>query len=249
MQNGHFVLVVSGLAFEARIAVNIEGTRTCFGQAPLILQALGASITPECCGILSFGLVGALDPKLRAGSLVVATEILGADGRFPTDVQWTQNLMQVFPQALHATIYGTDRLHADAATKHRSFGSSGAAVVDMESHVAARFAAEKNLPFAALRVVADTACRSVSQSALAGLCLDGRIDRLAVLRGVLRRPRDAFNLAALACDALLARVALMKVQRQLGGWLEGSGFAHPRAAAAVAVYDPAPADNPAMSWR
>lgn len=249
MQNGPFVLAVSGLAFEAQVAINIDGTRTCFGQAPLILQALGASVAPECCGILSFGLVGALDPKLRAGTLVVATEILGSNGRFPTDVQWSQNLMRVFPRALHAAIYSSDRLHTNAAAKRRSFDNCGAAVVDVESHVAARFAAGKSLPFAALRVVADTAHRSLSQSALDGVCRDGRIDRLAVLRGVLRRPRDAFNLAALACDALLARVALAKVQRELVSRLEGSGFAHPRAAGPIAVYDPPPADSPAMSWR
>jgi hypothetical protein len=66
---------------------------------------------------------------------------------------------------------------------------------------------------------------------------------------MLRRPGDAFNLAALACDALLARIALMKVQRELGNRLEGSAFAHPRAVASITVYDSAPAESPAMSWR
>jgi hypothetical protein len=108
----------------------------------------------------------------------------------------------------------------------------------MESHVVARVAAEKKLPFAALRVVADPAHRSLSQSALVGVCVDGRIDRLAALRSVLRRPRDALNLAALAYDALCARAALMKVQRELGRRLEGLRFAHPRAAAPVAPNRP-----------
>lgn len=224
MHTQNYVLVASGLVFEAQIALKVEGTKVCCGQAPGIADVLAAALAPGCCGILSFGVVGGLDPSLRAGSIVVATDVIGSDRRFPTDTRWSQTLSRLFPDAVQTAIYSGGELHIDPDTKQRSFRAHGAAAVDMESHIAARLAAARGLPFAALRVVADPAHRVLPQSAIAGVRLDGSTSPLAVMRGLVRRPRETFDLAALACDAWVARAALAKAQRQLGRGFSAPGF-------------------------
>jgi hopanoid-associated phosphorylase len=232
MHTEQYVLVVSGLGFEARIARKVKGTRVCCAQAQAVAPLLAANLTPGCCGIVSFGVVGGLDPKLRPGSVIVATDIVVADGRFQTDSHWSASLSRLFPDAIRSLIFSSNEIHADPDIKRRAFGNSGAAVVDMESHIAARVAHEKGLPFAALRVVADAAHRSLPQSALDGVCIDGSTDPFAVLRGLARRPREAIGVAALAYDAWVARTTLARLQRQLGHGFEVPGFRLPPVAIA-----------------
>jgi len=216
MRTENSILVVSGLAFEAQIALNIGGTKACCGQVPVIADIVASALTTKWSGILSFGLAGGLDPRLRAGSIVIATDIIGKNVHFRTDPEWRAGLLRLFPGAVQSALLSGDRVYVDPDGKLHAFRSSGAAVADMESHVAASYAAEKGIPFAALRIVADPAHRFVPQSALAGVCMDGRIDPLAVLRGLAHRPREALAIAMLACDVWIARAALIKAQRQLG---------------------------------
>jgi hypothetical protein len=86
----------------------------------------------------------------------------------------------------------------------------------MESHVAARVAAEHNMSFAAVRVVVDPAHRAVPPAALIGMRPDGRADVSAVLRDLIARPSQLSPMARIAVDALAARAAMVRVRRRLG---------------------------------
>ncbi|MDB5653373.1 MAG: nucleoside phosphorylase, partial [Tardiphaga sp.] len=66
--------------------------------------------------------------------------------------------------------------------------TTGAAAVDMESHIAAEYAAEAGLPFAALRVVSDPASRALPELATTAIKPNGDIDLGKVLRGIARNP-------------------------------------------------------------
>src|SRR4029079_4828084 len=83
---------------------------------------------------------------------------------------------------------GSERIVACMHSKAALRRATGAAAVDMESHIAAHYADENSLPFAALRVVADPASRTLPEVAVAALKSDGKIDPWRVLRGVARRP-------------------------------------------------------------
>jgi len=232
MHAEQYVLVVSGLGFEARIAQKVKGTRVCCAQAEAVAPLVAAGIAHGCCGIVSFGVVGGLDPQLRPGSVIVATDVVVADGRFQTDAHWSASLSRLFPDAIRSLIFSSNEIHANPEKKRHAFRKSGAAVVDMESHIAARVAHEKGLPFAALRVVADAAHRFLPQSALDGVRVDGSTNPFAVLRGLARRPHETVGVAALAYDAWIARTALAKLQRQLGHGFDAPGFRQPQAAVA-----------------
>jgi adenosylhomocysteine nucleosidase len=211
-----FIIVAVGLAFEARIARETEAARVCCGRGTEMAAALSAALGPECCGILSFGIAGGLDPELRPGAQLVASAVVVEGGRIPTDEGWSQSLLNSHPFAIHAPILSVDEAVIDPAGKERLFQRTGAVAVDMESRIAAAVAMKYSLPFAVLRAVADPANRRVPQSAVSGLRSDGRTDALAVLRGLLRRPADITGIVGVACDAWAARLALSRTPQQLG---------------------------------
>jgi hypothetical protein len=87
----------------------------------------------------------------------------------------------------------------------------------MESAIAARLAAARGLPFAALRVICDPAGRAVPPAALAGFGADGRTDLGALLRALAAAPGQLPALLRLAGDARVGFAELSRCRRILGG--------------------------------
>jgi len=100
--------------------------------------------------------------------------------------------------------------------------ATGAAAVDTESHIAAAVAAKHGLPFAAFRVIADSARRRLPPVASVALAPDGKIDRTAVLRSLTGTPGQIPSLLRTAVDARRAFRALLRGRRLLG-----PGLAYP----------------------
>ncbi len=94
----------------------------------------------------------------------------------------------------------------------------------MESHVAARMAAARGLPFAACRVIVDPLHRALPPAALIRLRPGGAPDIAAVLGSVLRRPGQLPSLLRIAADARAARAALQRGRRLLGAGLAFPDF-------------------------
>ena len=93
---------------------------------------------------------------------------------------------------------------------------TGAATVDMESHLVARLASAHGLSFAAVRVVIDPAHRAVPVAALAGMRPDGGTSITAVMRELIAGPSQLSGLLRLAYDGYAARRALLRARRLLG---------------------------------
>ena len=129
--------------------------------------------------ILSCGIAGALAPTLGPGDVVI-------DG----DVSVVDRLAKALPHAHHGGIVGNDTIVAAAVEKRRLRERTGALAVDMESHVAARVALRKNLPFAALRVISDRAEDDLPPAALVGMRPDGGMALGAVLASLAGHPRQ-----------------------------------------------------------
>ena len=120
------------------------------------------------------------------------------------------------PGASHAPILGVDATVTDPNVKRRMHARTGAATVDIESHLVARLAAAHGLNFAAVRVVIDPAHRALPDAAVAGMRPGGATSALAVLRKLMTRPSDLSGLLRLAIDAHAARSTLRRVRRMLG---------------------------------
>lgn len=205
-----FIVVAVGLAFEARIARAVHAARICCGRGPVMEAALDRALGENCAGILSFGIAGGLDPALRPGTTLIASAVIGEAGHHATDARWSRALLDSHPAAIHAPLLGVDEAIVDPSGKGHHFQRTGAAAVDMESHIAAKVAHRHGLPFAALRVIADPADRHVPTSAMRGVRADGRTDAFAVLRALARRPREIAGVVGIARDAWTARATLAR---------------------------------------
>jgi hypothetical protein len=86
----------------------------------------------------------------------------------------------------------------------------------MESHIAARLAAEQCVPFAAVRVVIDAVEEALPPAAEVGLREDGSPDVPAVLKSLARHPAQLPALVRTAYCASVAKKALRRARAALG---------------------------------
>jgi len=216
------VVALTGLALEARIAqgpgvVTIAGG----GDRALTEAKLQAAIAAGAGGVISFGTAGGLAPQFGPGDLIVAEAVTDGLARWQTNAAWSEQLQVALPHAICAQLAGVDRPVTDGAAKRALHETTGAAAVDMESHIAARLATENGLPFVAFRVIVDPAARALPSAALVALQPDGGVAAAAVLTSVAQRPGQIFQLIRLALDMRAAKRALLRGRRMLG---PGLGF-------------------------
>jgi hopanoid-associated phosphorylase len=210
------VIAFVGLAFEARIAAAPGVKVVCRTAGSELETVADSAVRQGYRGMISFGVAGGLASHLRAGDWIVASSIHESQTVRATDAVWSRKLLSMISGAIHAPIVGVDEPVAEPAKKRELHAATGAAAVDMESHVVARVAAEHKLAFAAVRVVIDPAHRKVPPAALIGMRPDGRANVSAVLRDLVARPSQISPLARIAVDAFAARAAMVRVRRQLG---------------------------------
>lgn len=217
------ILAVTGLAAEARIAA-APGVMTVSGggDAARLALLLQASLAAGARAVISFGIAGGLAPGLKAGTVVVAEMIDDGETLWRTHAGWRARLLAALPQARLGKILGCDKAIEGAEGKDAAHWRTGAHLVDMESHVAARLATQYDVPFAALRIVSDPAERSLPRAALVGMRPDGTADVGAVLRALAAKPAELPALIRTAFDARAAFASLASARKQLDDLL---GFA------------------------
>jgi adenosylhomocysteine nucleosidase len=202
------ILAAVGMRREARL-VERPGVRAAIGgaRADRLEQALRQALA-GARAVISIGIGGGLDPALAVGDVVIGATVSHDDRRWPTDADWRARLAERLPRATLGTIHGSDAMVLAASDKARLRAETGAVLTDMESHVAARVAAELDLPFAALRVVSDAADTSLPPAVRQGLRPDGGMNLPGVLWALARDPRQMPGLMRAGRDADLAFRAL-----------------------------------------
>jgi len=215
------VLAIVGLSKEAKLAAGPGVEALGAGGNPRRLrELLGARDATGLRAVVSFDIAGGLDPRLVPGDIVVASGILSDGESYATDAALTvaisDKLSGMRARPLVADLAGVDAAVLSVEAKVGLHGRTGAAAVDMESHVAAAFARRHGLPFAAIRVVCDPAHRALPAFVAAALKPNGDPDILAVL-GALARGRMGIGvLLRLARDSSAAFAALSRCRALLG---------------------------------
>ena len=219
------ILIVTGLVQEARIAAGPGMTVICSSSDPQQLRALLTVLDSTTIrGVISFGVAGGLDPSLKSGDVVVATEVMAGDGRWLAGLSLNDELISGITlgrrRIVRAGLAGVEEVVVARARKAALRSDTGAAAVDMESHIAAAYAAEAGLPFAAVRVISDPADRTLPALAKTAIKPNGDIDLRSILRGVVRNPR---TLSALVSTGIDFNRALRSL-RGCRGFLLGSSL-------------------------
>jgi hopanoid-associated phosphorylase len=215
------IIAVTGLAKEAKIVgvadvVAVAGGGDSDGLAKK-LDALHGDLR----GVISIGLAGALSPHLKMGDAVIADQIITGLENWDCHESWRVRLLSRLPHAHQGQIFGSDVIIEKAETKSGLYDTTGALAVDMESQVAARFAAKRNLPLAALRVISDDASHVLPPAALVAMKPDGGIALSRVLGSLLRRPLQVPALVRTARASNKAFAELLRCRDLCGVGLAG----------------------------
>jgi hopanoid-associated phosphorylase len=231
------ILIVTGLVQEARIAAGPGMTVICSSSDPRQLRALLATFDPSTIrGVISFGVAGGLCPTLKSGDVVVATEVMAGTSRWLAGLALSEELIAGTGlgrrRVVEGGIVGVEKVIAAQAGKAALRSETGAVAVDMESHIAADYAAAAGLPFAALRVISDPAGRALPALAMAAIKPNGDIDLRKVLRGVARNP---LTLRALVSTGLDFNRALRSLRGCRGFLLGGEGLVAEEAGDVAAI--------------
>jgi len=165
--------------------------------------------------LMSFGIAGALEPTLTPGQIVLAENVIDGTGKqFQTDKIWYRTLSEILTPHVEFTcgsIATTENAATTPMEKASLFSRTGALAVDMESSGVGAAAERHNVPFIAIRAIADPASRRLPKSALAGLTPDGTTRPISVLLGLVLRPWELPGLMLLGRDTSTALGSLRRV--------------------------------------
>jgi len=213
------VLVVTGLAREAASLVG-EGVEPLLsGAAPARLRAaLGARENAPYAFVVSFGLAGGLDPALAPGDFLLPEAIVAGPARYDAHGRGVALLREALTgeKIFGGLLAGAEAPAMTPRDKASLRGATGAAAVDMESHIAAEFAARRGIPFLALRVVCDPATRALPPLAAKAVTPDGGVDIALVLRELARQPAQIADLIRAGLDSRKAFASLRRGGPLLG---------------------------------
>lgn len=172
--------------------------------------------------LLSWGCAGGLSPTLKPGALVVPEIVLGADGTALATSEtwrspWRDRLARWQTPVTSAGILAESlRITASSEAKRSLAAATGAVAVDMESATLARFAARHDLPFLAIRAIADPVEMDLPRAI--GIALDARgdVDLSRLLGHACRHPGQFLELARLGRAFAAAMRSLRRVRREAG---------------------------------
>jgi len=241
------VTAVTSLAFEANVARRSSGVAVlCNGRREELREKV-ALAAERACGLISFGVAGGLDERLRPGDWIIGAAVVADSGHHATDAGWARRLCEALPRAICGDVSGVDTPIASPPGKLALRRRHGTIAVDNESHVVAEAAARRRIPFVVARVVLDPARRALPPAALEPLNANGTADLAAVIRSIIRAPRQLPGLGLVTLDAFRAWSALRLGCACLGPAL---GFAHAAAGDEIAAAGASEENDvePAAPW-
>jgi adenosylhomocysteine nucleosidase len=210
------IIAVTGLAKEARIARR-AGLLTVVGACnPELLSARLEKFVDKTEAVVSFGIAGSLSPLLRAGDVVVGSHVVVENEHYVCDPEWSRRIHERLPGSRMVIVAGVDYVVSHIAMKRALTSTAGAHAVDMESHMAARFAWMLDVPLVVIRTISDGHSRTLPPAALEPLKPNGKPKLAAVLKSLCADPTQLGELLVTAYESRKAFCALARCRRMLG---------------------------------
>ncbi len=148
--------------------------------------------------IMSYGSAAGLVQQVRPGTVILPKCVMHIQNTtHHADPVWHQHIHAQLNDKLN--VHAGTILHAQDYIKtvadKRSYAMHGAVAADMETWVVANVASQANIPFLALRAVADAADMHLPVIAMHSIEQHtGRIKVLKMLRRLARNPRELYQL-------------------------------------------------------
>lgn len=169
--------------------------------------------------LISWGCAAALDEYLKPGDLVLADRLTDAEGaRIDSDPDWhshTTNLLSPQLKVHIGTLTGSNRIVATGKDKQQLHRQTGAIALDMESIAIAKVAGQHNLPFLAIRTIADPANMDLPKAISHALNDQGDIVLAKLLLFIALHPAEIPGLIKLGLHFNAAKNTLKLIAKQL----------------------------------
>lgn len=176
--------------------------------------------------LMSWGCAAALSPELKSGDLTLASTLLDANHvQINLDSDWHKNvktlLANYLPIHSGALLESKDivSLSSDKKQLHKK---TQAIVLDMESVAVAKVAQEKNLPFLAIRAIADPVTMDLPKAVNVAMSDKGKVLISPLLKYLLLHPSELAGLIKLGLHFSAAKKTLKHVATQLDTIIEFS---------------------------
>jgi adenosylhomocysteine nucleosidase len=169
--------------------------------------------------LLSWGVAGALDPRLPSGGLVVPSLVRGGDGRtYSVNRAWHDRVCARLAGIRFETgpVLESPRVITNVADKVTAFRETGAVAVDMESAGVMGAADRRGIPALVVRSIVDAAGEPLPELANEAVRMDGRVSIRGLCAGLVRRPWDLPVLIAAGFAYRRAVHMLSRAARSLG---------------------------------
>jgi len=210
----HCLGVVTGLAFESDVILRRSRHE---GVADKILVRAGLGrerarrsaevlVAEGATALLSFGIAGGLDPNTPCATAVVATAVKAEN--LPTLAcasMWAERMAKGIGASQLGSLAYVPAILMTSMDKGEAFRATGALAADMESYGVGEVALAANVPFAAVRVVADAAGEELPEIALHAVAPDGSFRLGGTLGQVLKNPAQIPGLVRLGRATARAR--------------------------------------------
>lgn len=169
------------------LAANGSGPKLAAQAVEIAIRAVtGAELSSSKLeAVVSTGFCGALDPSLREGQIVIATEVLDLDANASFECG-TVNAEVPFASGV---LISQDRV-ANNATEKQHLRQRDAVAIDMEAGGVAARAKRAGLPFYSIKVVSDRAEESFPFDLNRMRTPEGRIRRVKIVIHALTHPKS-----------------------------------------------------------
>ena len=157
------------------------------------MEASKALLAEGAQFLISWGSAAALDPRLRAGTLLLPENVIAENRRFPTS-NVVGRVLRSCPDPpvsfVGGDLLGSGRLLSTPRQKERLFRQTGALAADMESAAVAEAADRYSVSFAVVRAISDTADMALPAAIAEATDEGGRLQIAILLWKLLRSPGD-----------------------------------------------------------
>ena len=197
-------------------ATNLPHRVICAGGSPGRASVYAERLIEKGANrLLSFGIAGGLDRTLRSGTIILSETIIDQVGNeYLANNEWREELIKNLAGStpvFEGKIITAEQPAVSPSEKLKLYQRTGAVAIDMESAGVAYVARKNDVPFLAIRAIADDSSRTIPQCALSGLKEDGSTRPMAVLGNLARRPWELIFLLRLAKDTNYAIKNLSRV--------------------------------------
>ena len=169
--------------------------------------------------LISWGCAAALSPELKPGDLTLADSLLDAQHvQININSAWHAQVKNSLAKSLSVhtgTLLESLQIVALSSDKKQLHTKTNAIVLDMESVAIAKVAQEKNLPFLAIRAIADPVKMDLPQAVSVAMNKQGKVLISPLLKYLLFHPSELAGLIKLGLHFHAAKKTLKHVATQL----------------------------------